>query len=245
MLHLPLAFDCSTTKQAIDTYQRTVKSEAPWLPSNVEFIRRINGLDSVQDVAETVFRARYMVLGLGDVYLGGACAPGLFWGLTLGPAPCAVPLDPTTRLMTTKYNPARTWTAEGEVGIGGVYMCIYGMESPGGYQLVGRTVPVWSTHVQAASFHQPWLLEFFDQVRAAAAGRWPQLTVVVVASRRAEEGRSNSTPPPRRSCTTSAWFSSGRGRTRPEHRRSWRWSRCCCTSESHTPRWSGRPLALW
>jgi urea carboxylase len=69
--------------------------------------------------------------------------------------------------MTTKYNPARTWTAEGEVGIGGVYMCIYGMESPGGYQLVGRTVPVWNTYKHTAEFDpsHPWLLRFFDQVR--------------------------------------------------------------------------------
>jgi len=121
VIRLPLAFDCSTTKQAIETYRKTVKDEAPWLPSNVEFMRRINGLDTVENVSVTIFQARYLVLGLGDVYLG---------------APCAVPLDPRTRLVTTKYNPARTWTAEGEVGIGGVYMCIYGMESPGGWLLV-------------------------------------------------------------------------------------------------------------
>jgi len=150
VVSLPLAFNCSTTKKALDTYMRTVKSEAPWLPSNVEFIRRINGLGAVDDVASTIYSASYLVLGLGDVYLG---------------APCAVPLDPRTRLVTTKFNPARTWTAEGEVGIGGVYMCIYGMESPGGYQLVGRTVPVWSSHRRTRSFDKPWLLRFFDQVR--------------------------------------------------------------------------------
>ena len=32
--------------------------------------------------------------------------------------------------MTTKYNPARTWTAENSVGIGGSYLCVYGMEGP-------------------------------------------------------------------------------------------------------------------
>ena len=71
---------------------------------------------------------RYLVLGLGDVYLG---------------APVATPLDPRHRLVTTKYNPARTWTPENAVGIGGAYLCVYGMEGPGGYQFVGRTVPVW------------------------------------------------------------------------------------------------------
>lgn len=53
-------------------------------------------------------------------------------------APCAVPVDPRHRLVVPKYNPARTITPEGAVGIGGSYMCIYPMESPGGYQLVRR-----------------------------------------------------------------------------------------------------------
>ncbi len=152
VIHLPLAFDASSTRAAIEKYQQSVRKTAPWLPSNVEFIRRINGLDRIDEVSRTIYDASYLVLGLGDVYLG---------------APCAVPLDPRHRLVTTKYNPARTWTAEGEVGIGGVYMCVYGMESPGGYQLVGRTVPVWNTYKLTAEFQagQPWLLRFFDQVR--------------------------------------------------------------------------------
>ncbi|HZZ18255.1 MAG TPA: urea carboxylase [Opitutaceae bacterium] len=152
VLRLPLAFDASSTRAAIDKYRQSVRQKAPWLPSNVEFMRRINGLASVDDVSRTIFEASYLVLGLGDVYLG---------------APCAVPIDPRHRLVTTKYNPARTWTAEGEVGIGGVYMCVYGMESPGGYQLVGRTVPVWNTYKRTAEFQagSPWLLRFFDQVR--------------------------------------------------------------------------------
>ena len=77
-----------------------------------------------------VFDASYLVLGLGDVYLG---------------APVATPLDPRHRLVTTKYNPARTWTPENAVGIGGAYLCVYGMEGPGGYQFVGRTVQMWNT----------------------------------------------------------------------------------------------------
>ena len=82
-----------------------------------------------REVYDTVFDAQYLVLGLGDVYLG---------------APVATPLDPRHRLVTTKYNPARTWTPENAVGIGGAYLCIYGMEGPGGYQFVGRTTQVWN-----------------------------------------------------------------------------------------------------
>lgn len=69
--------------------------------------------------------------------------------------------------MTTKYNPARTWTAENSVGIGGAYLCIYGMEGPGGYQFVGRTTQVWSPWQQRGAFEpgSPWLLRFFDRIK--------------------------------------------------------------------------------
>ena len=132
-------------------YQETVRPDAPWCPSNIEFIRRINGLESENDVRRIVFDASYLVLGLGDVYLG---------------APVATPTDPRHRLVTTKYNPARTWTPENAVGIGGAYMCIYGMEGPGGYQLFGRTIQVWNTWRKVGPFAEaPWLLRFFDQIR--------------------------------------------------------------------------------
>uniref|UniRef100_UPI000B0F0EC4 biotin/lipoyl-containing protein n=1 Tax=Streptomyces griseoruber TaxID=1943 RepID=UPI000B0F0EC4 len=77
------------------------------------------------------------------------------------------PLDPRHRLVTTKYNPARTWTAENSVGIGGAYLCVYGMEGPGGYQFVGRTTQVWSAWQQRGAFRpgSPWLLRFFDRIR--------------------------------------------------------------------------------
>ncbi len=47
-----------------------------------------------------------------------------------------------------------------------MYMCIYGMDSPGGYQLVGRTLPIWNKFVRNPQFgaQQPWLLRFFDQI---------------------------------------------------------------------------------
>lgn len=150
-VRLPLSWDDPATREAIERYMAGVRDDAPWCPWNIEFIRRINGLDSVNEVFDTVFNAEYLVLGLGDVYLG---------------APVATPLDPRHRLVTTKYNPARTWTPENAVGIGGAYMCIYGMEGPGGYQFVGRTTQVWSRYADAAPFEpgSPWLLRFFDRI---------------------------------------------------------------------------------
>ncbi|AYA77565.1 urea carboxylase [Bacillus sp. Y1] len=152
VVRLPLSWDDPATQLAIDRYQKNVRPDAPWCPSNLEFIRRVNGLEQIEDVKKTVFDASYLVLGLGDVYLG---------------APVATPIDPRHRLVTTKYNPARTWTPENAVGIGGAYMCIYGMEGPGGYQFVGRTVQVWNRVRETKSFTEkkPWLLRFFDQIQ--------------------------------------------------------------------------------
>ncbi|HVH07844.1 MAG TPA: urea carboxylase [Myxococcota bacterium] len=157
ILHLPLSFDDPATRLAIEKYMKSVRADAPWCPSNLEFIRRINGLPDEDAVRRIVFDASYLVLGLGDVYLG---------------APVATPLDPRHRLVTTKYNPARTWTPENAVGIGGAYLCIYGMEGPGGYQFVGRTVQVWNRHRTTAEFApgKPWLLRFFDQIRFHPVG---------------------------------------------------------------------------
>jgi urea carboxylase len=151
IVHLPLSWDDPATQLAIERYAQSVRANAPWCPSNIEFIRRINGLDSIDEVRQIVFAARYLVMGLGDVYLG---------------APVATPLDPRHRLVTTKYNPARTWTPENAVGIGGAYLCVYGMEGPGGYQFVGRTVQMWNRYRQTDDFRdgKRWLLRFFDQL---------------------------------------------------------------------------------
>jgi len=164
-VHLPIAFDDPAVADAVTRYAVGVRARAPWLPSNLEFVRRANGLASTDDVLATVAAAEYLVLGLGDVYLG---------------APLAVPLDPRHRLMTTKYNPARTWTAADTVGLGGQYLCVYGTDSPGGYQLVGRTLPIWSGHRQHGAFEPgvPWLLRFFDRIV------WEPVTAAELGARR-------------------------------------------------------------
>jgi len=87
---LPIAFDHPETHQAMRRYAASVRPDAPWCPDNVEFIRRVNDLSARSEVFDIVAAATYLVIGLGDVYLG---------------APVAVPIDPRHRLVTTKYNP--------------------------------------------------------------------------------------------------------------------------------------------
>ncbi|XP_065210851.1 uncharacterized protein LOC135838952 [Planococcus citri] len=152
ILWMPMAFEDSAALGAVQRYRESVRATAPWLPNNVDFLQRINGLPRREIVSDIIYAASWLVLGLGDVYLG---------------ASCAVPVDPRHRLLSSKYSPARTFTAEGTVGVGGMYLSIYGMDSPGGYQLVGRTLPIWNRFMQNPQFvdGKPWLLRFFDQIR--------------------------------------------------------------------------------
>lgn len=149
-VRLPIAFNDRWCREAVKVYSESVRREAPYVPDNVSFVARCNGLDGVAKVGEYLGKSEILVIGLGDVYLG---------------APCAIPLDPRYRLCAPKYNPARTYTPEGAVGIGGACICIYPMESPGGYQLVGRTLPIWNTAQRGPCFKEsPWLLRNFDRV---------------------------------------------------------------------------------
>ena len=167
VVRLPLAWRHSQTELAVERYARSVRADAPWCPDNIEFIRRINGLGDEAAVQDVVTAASYLVLGLGDVYLG---------------APVAVPLDPRHRLVTTKYNPVRTWTPPNAVGIGGAFLCVYGVEGPGGYQLVGRTAPIWNR--AAGDGERPWLLDHFDELRFTLVSE-PELEEI---RRRSEAG---------------------------------------------------------
>lgn len=156
LVRLPLTCRDKWTAEAVAKYMESIRADAPYVPDNVEFIARCNGLAGPFEVEEYVLATEHMVMGLGDVYLG---------------APCAVPLDPRRRLIVPKYNPTRTWTPEGAVGIGGAYLCIYPMESPGGYQLFGRTLPIWNTAQSTPDFQEaPWLLRFFDRIQFFPVG---------------------------------------------------------------------------
>ena len=165
---MPICLDHPLAHEAMARYTRSVRPDAPWCPDNVEFIRRVNDLRERDEVFDVLTAATYLVVGLGDVYLG---------------APVAVPIDPRHRLVTTKYDPARTWTPQNAVGIGGVYLCVYGMEGPGGYQLVGRTVPVWRYLPDRDEL--PWLLRPFDRLRfvPVSADELAQLRADVHAGR--------------------------------------------------------------
>ncbi len=127
----------------------TVRRDAPWCPSNLEFIRRINDLANIDEAHKTVFDARYLVMGLGDVYRRAG--------------------RDTARSASSsgdhKYNPARTDGGK----LGGYWRGLplrlwHG--GPGGYQFVGRTLQMWeSLSRRGGIWRQAPLLRFFDQIR--------------------------------------------------------------------------------
>ncbi|CZR59444.1 related to DUR1,2-urea amidolyase [Phialocephala subalpina] len=148
-ISLPLVVEHISTLAAVKRYARTIRPTAPWLPNNIDFLTKFNGLSHRDEISNIVFDATFLVLGLGDVFFG---------------APCAIPLDPRHRLFGTKYSPPRSFTPDGTVGIGGQYLCIYGMDSPGGYQLIGRTVPIWDRWAAAKGKERMWMFEVFDRI---------------------------------------------------------------------------------
>lgn len=124
LFYFPTVYLDPWTKEAVDDYRAKIK-EKTWDP---QFIAELNGLADVQQFVRVHSGTEYWVASLG------------FWpGL-----PFMMPLDPRCRLTAPKYNPPRTWTPQGTIGMGGMSTAIYPVATPGGYQIFARTpVPIW------------------------------------------------------------------------------------------------------
>ncbi|TFY59196.1 hypothetical protein EVJ58_g5928 [Rhodofomes roseus] len=147
----PIVLDDRWSKEALERYMRSTRAEAAYLPSNIEYLANNNGLEGGgEEALRLLVKSEYLVFAVG-FYM--AC-------------PFLVPIDPRCRLVGQKMNPSRTYTPRGAVGIAGLVAAIYPIESPGGYQLYGRTLPPWQTWGKGRDFgpDQPWLLQPFDQV---------------------------------------------------------------------------------
>lgn len=135
------------TKEAVDDYIAKIAKKTP----DPEYIAELNGLEDVRQFVRVHSGTEYWVASLG------------FWpGL-----PFMMPLDPRCRLTAPKYNPPRTWTPKGTVGMGGASTAIYPEQLPGGYQIFGRIpVPIWDTQKRFPVFeHSICLFQPGDRVR--------------------------------------------------------------------------------
>ena len=114
------------TQECIEDYSKKIAKKKP----DPELIVELNDLESTEQFVRVHSSTEYWVAAIG------------FWpGL-----PFMMALDPRCKLTVPKYNPPRTWTPKGTVGMGGASTCIYPDRLPGGYQIFGIIpVPIWDT----------------------------------------------------------------------------------------------------
>lgn len=151
IIHLPLTFEDSETKKAIDKYLKEVRPGSPNVINghNLEYIAMCNGV-SVQETKDMFLGTEWFNSG-GGFWPGGA----FLW-----------PVDPRCALIVPKYNPPRTWTPEGAAGIGGPCVFTYTTPTGGGYQLFGRTIPTFQFNQKHPIFKNgPFLYKPADRVR--------------------------------------------------------------------------------
>jgi len=139
LFYFPTVYLDPWTKECVEDYCNKI-TQKKWDP---EFVAELNGLDDVQQFVRVHSGTEYWVASLG------------FWpGL-----PFMMPLDPRCMLTAPKYNPPRTWTPQGTVGMGGASTAIYPVATPGGYQIFGRIpVPIWDTEQRFPQFENSIVL---------------------------------------------------------------------------------------
>ncbi len=151
IIHLPIAFGDTETKKAVAKYVAEVRPDAPNVIDgyNIEYMAMCNGI--------TVEETKNMILGTEWFNSGGGFWPGgaFLW-----------PMDPRCAIVVPKYNPSRTWTPEGAVGIGGPCVFTYTTPTGGGYQLFGRTIPIFQFACKHPIFKDgPFLYRNADRVK--------------------------------------------------------------------------------
>ncbi|WP_409332307.1 5-oxoprolinase subunit B family protein [Trujillonella humicola] len=152
LITLPIAFDDEMSREAVHRYRITTRSDAPNVSpgDNIDYLVRCNGFAHREAFYETFLRATWWNAFVGYF-------PGL---------PSLFSMDPLSQISVPKYNPARMWTPEGSVAIGGPCVVIYPVEAPGSYQLFGRTLPILDPWRRADVFaDDPILFRVADRVR--------------------------------------------------------------------------------
>ena len=133
LFYVPILYFDPWTRACVDDYRAKMK-EKPW---DGDLLVAVNRLDGLAALCRIHAATEYWVAALG------------FW-----PGLCSLlPLDPRCRLTAPKYNPPRTWTPKGTIGLGGAITCIYPDQTPGGYQIFARTpMPIWDRRQRLAAF---------------------------------------------------------------------------------------------
>jgi KipI family sensor histidine kinase inhibitor len=124
LFYFPTVYLDPWTRECVAEYIAKIAPKT----TDPEYIAELNGLSDASQFVRVHSGTEYWVASLG------------FWpGL-----PFMMALDPRCKLTAPKYNPPRTWTPKGTVGMGGASTAIYPERLPGGYQIFARVpVPIW------------------------------------------------------------------------------------------------------
>jgi urea carboxylase len=100
--------------------------------TDLEYMARINGFKSVEDLIVAYSAQPYLVMGVGFT-------PGCYWSAAMVPREHVI-VAPT-------YTRPRTTTPERAMSHGGCFAAIYPSPGPGGYQLIGMApAPIFDPH---------------------------------------------------------------------------------------------------
>jgi len=147
LFYLPTLYLDPWTKACVDDYCLRISPKVP----DPELVVQENCLQDSNHLIRVHSSSEYWVASLG------------FWpGL-----PFLMALDPRARLTAPKYNPPRTNTPKGAIGLGGAANSIYPVATPGGYQIFARTpVPIWDNSGRYPGFDgQLCLFKPGDRIR--------------------------------------------------------------------------------
>ncbi|KAL4934449.1 bifunctional urea carboxylase/allophanate hydrolase [Aspergillus undulatus] len=149
LFKLPLTFESKRQDDALKRYMETQRPYASYLPDNMDFVARNNAF-SRAEFENIYLTANFLVI-----------AVGFFTAL-----PLSLPVDPRQRMNCPKMNPSRVFTPAGQVSWGGSCLAIYTVDSPGGYQMTGLTIPGVDILGSKRGYtaQKPWLFEDFDQI---------------------------------------------------------------------------------
>ncbi|MCG8356203.1 MAG: carboxyltransferase domain-containing protein [Kiloniellales bacterium] len=133
VFYVPILYFDPWTAECVEDYRANLADKE----FDVEMVIRLNELEGREQFVRVHSGTEYWVAALG------------FW-----PGLCSLlPLDPRSRMNAPKYNPPRTWTPKGTIGIGGAITCIYPDRTPGGYQIFARSpMPIWDRDQRLAAF---------------------------------------------------------------------------------------------
>ncbi len=148
LVDIPVLFDDPWTRECAQRFGD--RHQDPSV-SNLEYLMRINGYSSKEEFITAYCDTPYWVSMVGFV-------PGTAW--------CYRMVPPERAIQAPKYIRPRTDTPERAVAHGGVFLCIYPVRGPGGYQMIGMSaVPVYDPEEHLPDLRSRYIL-------ADAGDRW-------------------------------------------------------------------------